>query len=80
MVHEKRGKDARASNFRASAASEKQLQDISEEEGYPDPRGTTQVYFYKYQGLGNDFIMVDNRHCPDPIFSSKEAEALCDRR
>mmetsp|Transcript_12688 Transcript_12688/g.35441 ORF Transcript_12688/g.35441 Transcript_12688/m.35441 type:complete len:125 (-) Transcript_12688:1143-1517(-) len=56
------------------------LQDVTTEEGYPDSRGSSQVYFYKYQGLGNDFIMVDNRHCPDPIFSSEEAVALCDRR
>jgi len=56
------------------------LQDVSTEEGYADSRGASQVYFYKYQGLGNDFIMVDNRHCPDPIFSSEEAVALCDRR
>lgn len=36
--------------------------------------------FYKYQGTGNDFIMVDNR---DNIFSKNDTkliEFLCDRR
>ena len=56
------------------------LEDVATKEGYPDTRGSEQVYFYKYQGLGNDFIMVDNRHTSDPIFSSEEAVALCDRR
>ena len=68
-----------ARGLRLSAASDT-LQDASTQEGYPDSRGSNQVYFYKYQGLGNDFIMVDNRHCSDPIFSSEEAVALCDRR
>lgn len=35
--------------------------------------------FYKYQGTGNDFIMIDGRE--DTInFSSKEIAELCDRR
>jgi diaminopimelate epimerase len=61
-------------------AKEDELVDVTTAEGYPDPRGSSQVYFYKYQGLGNDFIMVDNRHADAPIFSSEEALALCDRR
>ena len=35
--------------------------------------------FYKYQGTGNDFIMVDGRE-KEMSFSSKEIEQLCDRR
>jgi hypothetical protein len=33
----------------------------------------TAVQFSKYQGLGNDFILVDNRHSPDPILSPDQS-------
>ena len=36
--------------------------------------------FRKYHGLGNDFILLDNRQCPEPLIASDEAIALCDRR
>ena len=38
------------------------------------------VNFYKYQGTGNDFIMIDNRH---PVISKNQTELiarLCDRK
>ncbi|HIK44293.1 MAG TPA: diaminopimelate epimerase [Leptolyngbyaceae cyanobacterium M65_K2018_010] len=35
--------------------------------------------FSKYHGLGNDFILVDNRHRPEPLLSPAEAVAWCDR-
>ena len=35
--------------------------------------------FTKYQGLGNDFILVDNRHSTTPSLSPEEAVKLCDR-
>jgi diaminopimelate epimerase len=35
--------------------------------------------FVKYHGLGNDFILVDNRHTPDPIITPEQAAHLCDR-
>eukprot|EP00887_Chlorella_sp_A99_P004341 scaffold15.g4341.t1 len=35
--------------------------------------------FAKYQGLGNDFILVDNRHQAEPVLSPEQAAALCDR-
>ena len=38
------------------------------------------LHFYKYQGAGNDFIMIDNR---DKIFDAKNEnliESLCHRR
>jgi len=37
------------------------------------------VRFAKYQGLGNDFILVDNRHQADPVLSPDQAARLCDR-
>lgn len=35
--------------------------------------------FAKYQGLGNDFILVDNRHQAEPILTPDQAAKLCDR-
>lgn len=35
--------------------------------------------FTKYQGLGNDFILVDNRDSSEPKVSPEQAIKLCDR-
>lgn len=43
-------------------------------------RLTPRLSFHKYQGLGNDFILVDNRRQSQPCLSPEEAVALCDRR
>uniref|UniRef100_A0A0D9Y0I5 diaminopimelate epimerase n=1 Tax=Leersia perrieri TaxID=77586 RepID=A0A0D9Y0I5_9ORYZ len=37
------------------------------------------LHFVKYQGLGNDFIMVDNRDSSVPKVTPEEAVKLCDR-
>jgi diaminopimelate epimerase len=37
------------------------------------------VEFAKYQGLGNDFILVDNRSQREPLVTAEQAVALCDR-
>ena len=37
------------------------------------------IEFSKYQGLGNDFILIDNRHQQEPIISSEQAIQMCDR-
>lgn len=39
-----------------------------------------QIEFYKYQGTGNDFIIVDCRKLNKEIFTSKVIQSLCDRR
>ena len=36
--------------------------------------------FYKYQGTGNDFVMIDNRGLNFPKQDHKLIERLCDRR
>lgn len=36
--------------------------------------------FYKYQGTGNDFVMIDNRSLSFPKNDTKLIEKLCDRR
>lgn len=35
--------------------------------------------FSKYQGLGNDFILIDNTKSTTPILSPEEGSKLCDR-
>lgn len=35
--------------------------------------------FIKYQGLGNDFIIVDNTMSKEPIYTPDQAMKLCDR-
>ncbi len=37
------------------------------------------IAFSKYHGLGNDFILIDNRHCPEPILTANQAVKWCDR-
>ncbi len=39
-----------------------------------------QIEFYKYQGTGNDFIMIDNRNDVFPKKDTKLIARLCDRR
>jgi diaminopimelate epimerase len=38
------------------------------------------IEFYKYQGAGNDFVLIDNRNSNFPSDNSKLISALCDRR
>ncbi len=37
------------------------------------------IEFSKYQGLGNDFILIDNRHASKPIVTPEQAAKMCDR-
>jgi diaminopimelate epimerase len=38
-----------------------------------------EISFSKYHGLGNDFILIDNRDRPDPYLTPVEAIKWCDR-
>ena len=37
------------------------------------------IEFTKYHGLGNDFILIDNRHQSEPIITPEQAILICDR-
>ncbi|MBE9102286.1 diaminopimelate epimerase [Vacuolonema iberomarrocanum] len=37
------------------------------------------IAFRKYHGLGNDFILLDNRHQPEPLITPEDAIQWCDR-
>lgn len=37
------------------------------------------VKFAKYEGLGNDFILIDDRDKTDPSLTPQESEKLCNR-
>lgn len=37
------------------------------------------IKFTKYHGLGNDFILIDNRHQSEPLLTPTQAVQLCDR-
>ncbi|MCL1468718.1 diaminopimelate epimerase [Argonema galeatum] len=37
------------------------------------------IEFTKYHGLGNDFILIDNRTSSSPVLTPEEAVKLCDR-
>jgi len=39
-----------------------------------------QIEFYKYQGTGNDFVIIDNRNQNFPKYNIKLIENICDRR
>ena len=38
------------------------------------------ITFYKYQGTGNDFILIDNRENNLPQIAQKQIKNLCDRK
>lgn len=38
------------------------------------------IFFYKYQGTGNDFIIMDNRDHTYDNLTKKQVKLLCDRR
>ncbi|XP_072996092.1 diaminopimelate epimerase, chloroplastic [Typha latifolia] len=44
-----------------------------------DRKASGVLHFVKYQGLGNDFIMVDNRDSMEPRVTPEQAVKLCDR-
>jgi len=39
-----------------------------------------QIQFYKYQGTGNDFVIIDNRNNEYNFLSAEQIRRICDRR
>lgn len=39
----------------------------------------TTLPFSKYHGLGNDFVLIDNRASDEPMMTPEQAAAVCDR-
>ena len=37
------------------------------------------IEFYKYQGTGNDFVILDNRENECPLLTTKQVKHICDR-
>ncbi len=45
----------------------------------PQVSPAAQLAFTKYHGLGNDFILIDNRDLPEPKLTPAQAAKWCDR-
>ncbi|KAH9619652.1 hypothetical protein KSS87_014264 [Heliosperma pusillum] len=69
------------SGFRVSALSMAPLtsQQLSHSSFLDTTNETGVLHFVKYHGLGNDFILVDNRDSTDPKITPEQAVKLCDR-
>ncbi|KAJ8532913.1 hypothetical protein K7X08_015802 [Anisodus acutangulus] len=50
-----------------------------EKGSFLDPKESGILHFVKYHGLGNDFILVDNRDTTEPKVTPDQAVKLCDR-
>ncbi|KAJ0258876.1 Diaminopimelate epimerase [Hirschfeldia incana] len=48
-------------------------------ETFLDKKESGILHFVKYHGLGNDFILVDNRDSSEPKVTQEQAVKLCDR-
>ncbi|CAH2064216.1 unnamed protein product [Thlaspi arvense] len=70
-----------SSRLRVSAASMDAVtaEKISPPASFLDKRETGVLHFVKYHGLGNDFILVDNRDSSEPKITQEQAAKLCDR-
>lgn len=65
--------------LRRATAAQQQRQAAGSRSNHVPSMNLAQVPFRKYQGLGNDFILVDNRDQDEPVLTARESAHLCDR-
>ncbi|KAL3536363.1 hypothetical protein ACH5RR_004824 [Cinchona calisaya] len=65
---------ATSSSMRIGAPPE-----MTSQASFLDRKESGFLHFVKYHGLGNDFILVDNRDSHEPKISPEQAVKLCDR-
>ncbi|KAK9741944.1 hypothetical protein RND81_03G138900 [Saponaria officinalis] len=67
-------------DFRVSAVSmASPTSEKTSHSSFLDRRESAVLDFVKYHGLGNDFILVDNRNSSEPKITPEQAVKLCDR-
>ncbi|XP_006480734.2 diaminopimelate epimerase, chloroplastic [Citrus sinensis] len=68
-------------SFRVSASSMSSIHapESASRTSFLDRRESGFLHFVKYHGLGNDFILVDNRNSTEPRITPEQAAKLCDR-
>ncbi|KAF2288737.1 hypothetical protein GH714_011902 [Hevea brasiliensis] len=66
-------------NLLVSSAMNIEATDKVSPSSFLDRRESGVLHFVKYQGLGNDFILVDNRDSTEPRITPEQAVRLCDR-
>ncbi|KAL3628566.1 hypothetical protein CASFOL_027612 [Castilleja foliolosa] len=65
--------------FRIFSSMAVQAPEASSTTSVLDRRESGVLHFVKYHGLGNDFILVDNRDSTEPKVTPEQAVKLCDR-
>ncbi|KAH7512981.1 diaminopimelate epimerase, chloroplastic [Ziziphus jujuba] len=71
---------SRSPNLRVSASSMKlEAAEKASPVSFLDRRESGFLHFVKYHGLGNDFVLVDNRDSSEPKITPEKAVKLCDR-
>ncbi|GFP98340.1 diaminopimelate epimerase chloroplastic [Phtheirospermum japonicum] len=66
-------------NLRILSSMAVQAPEASSTTSFLDRRESGVLHFVKYHGLGNDFILVDNRDSTEPKVTPEQAVKLCDR-
>ncbi|KAL6534250.1 hypothetical protein OROHE_013175 [Orobanche hederae] len=65
--------------FRIFSSMTVQAHETTSATSFLDHKESGFLHFVKYHGLGNDFILVDNRDSAEPKVTPEQAVKLCDR-
>ncbi|KAK4783698.1 hypothetical protein SAY86_008072 [Trapa natans] len=74
----RKGITPRVPSFRISMALQAPEKNLGAS-SFLDRRESGVLHFVKYHGLGNDFILVDNRDSSEPRITPEQAVKFCDR-